>query len=74
MHSVGGIGAYIKVRAGGKRAGGAGNEEFVLPHHPDGAFLDTIAVHRYKVLHGICKQNRCLAPRIGAKPGNSGST
>src|SRR5271165_3335728 len=33
------------------------------------AFLDTLAVHRYKVVHGICKQNRRLkraAGRIGA--------
>jgi alanyl-tRNA synthetase len=29
------------------------------------AFLDTIAVHRYKVVRGICKQNRRLAPQSG---------
>src|ERR1700722_311657 len=34
------------------------------------AFLDTLAVHRYKVVHGICKQNRRLKRTAGLTGAN----
>jgi hypothetical protein len=37
------------------------------------AFLDTLAVHRYKVLQGICKQNRRLKRAAGLFGANGAS-
>ncbi len=68
--------AMACIAIGGALAGGDGRPSpvprIVQPSKPR-AFLDTLAGHRYKVLHGICKQNRRLKRAAGLFGVNAGS-